>query len=144
MSRSLFTGFACWHRGERDDGSDSFAEGIDTKWSDFRIGILTLTEVEKSVGSRAGCNAPLKLPRHAGWPERAGSDFERLQRAIQQRDFDICATAEANALEMHATMREALPPWIIFYRKPERKLTASNSYVQKDSPSISRSTPVPM
>lgn len=120
-SRSLFTGFACWHRGERDDGSDSFAEGIDTKWSDFRIGILTLTEVEKSVGSRAGMQRTVETsPRYAGWPERAGSDFERLQRAIQQRDFEtLGATAEANALEMHATMREATPP--LDYFLPETR-----------------------
>ena len=56
-------------------------------------------------------------------PSVPASDFERLQRAIQQRDFEtLGATAEANALEMHATMREATPPWIIFYRKPRTQI----------------------
>ncbi|HBO87311.1 MAG: diphosphomevalonate decarboxylase [Pontiellaceae bacterium] len=111
-SRSLFNGFACWHRGERDDGRDSFAEAIDTKWSDFRIGILTLTDAEKPVGSRAGMQRTVETsPRYADWPARAAIDFGVLKRAIKHRDFETFgATAEANALEMHATMREAIPP----------------------------------
>jgi diphosphomevalonate decarboxylase len=120
-SRSLFTGFACWHRGERADGTDSFAEAIETTWSDLRIGILTLTEAEKPVGSRAGMQRTLETsPRYAEWPARAEVDFELLQRAIVQRDFEtLGATAEANALEMHATMRAAVPP--LDYFLPETR-----------------------
>lgn len=120
-ARSLFTGFACWHRGERDDGTDSFAEAINTPWPQFRIGILTLTDAEKPVGSRAGMQRTVETsPRYADWPARAEIDFERLQRALTQRDFGTFgAIAEANALEMHATMREATPP--LDYFLPETR-----------------------
>ena len=49
--RSVNSGFMEWHRGEREDGMDSFAEPVDTDWRDLRIGLITVNDAEKPVGS---------------------------------------------------------------------------------------------
>ncbi len=124
-ARSLFNGFAIWHRGERNDGSDSFAEALPTRWPEFRIGILTLTEAQKPVDSRSGMQRTVETsPRYAAWPERAALDLETLQAAITARDFQTLGqTAEANALEMHATMRAADPPLDYFLPETRAQIT---------------------
>ena len=122
-ARSLFSGFALWHRGERADGSDSFAESLEVNWRSFRVGILTLQESEKPISSREGMQRTVDTsPRYASWPARAAADLDRLQAAVRARDIEaLGAIAEANALEMHATMREATPP--VDYFLPETRAT---------------------
>ncbi|MAI20655.1 MAG: diphosphomevalonate decarboxylase [Kiritimatiellaceae bacterium] len=124
-ARSLFNGFALWHRGERDDGSDSFAEALATQWPDFRIGIIKLTDAQKPIDSRSGMQRTVNTsPRYAAWPERATLDLETLQAAIADRDFQtVGQTAEANALEMHATMRAADPPLDYFLPETRAQIT---------------------
>ena len=128
-SRSLFKGFAIWHCGQRDDGTDSFAESIDVTWSELRIGVITLTDNEKPVDSRSGMERTVETSnRYKGWPERARMDIETIYEAIKNKDFQILgSTSELNALEMHATMREATPP--LDYFLPETR--AQIDYVQQ-------------
>ena len=122
-SRSLYPGFAIWHKGEREDGSDSFAEAVDSLWRTFRVGVLTLTRAEKAISSREGMQRTVETSaRYAAWPARAEADLERLHAAVLARDMAaVGELAEANALEMHATMREAHPP--VDYFLPETHAT---------------------
>jgi diphosphomevalonate decarboxylase len=122
-SRSLYTGFALWHKGTRADGSDSFAEAVDSAWRTFRVGVLTLTQEEKAVSSRVGMQRTVETSaRYRAWPARAEADLERLHAALLKRDMStVGSLAEANALEMHATMRDAQPP--VDYFLPETQAT---------------------
>ncbi len=54
--RSICEGFAEWHKGEKPDGTDSFAETIAPKshWPEFRMVATILSEKKKPVDSRAG------------------------------------------------------------------------------------------
>ncbi len=117
-SRSIFSGFVEWQMGVRDDGMDSYALPLHENWPEFRIGLLTLTAAEKSVGSRAGMQRTLETAHlYQSWPLQAALDLQRLRDAIASRDFaTLGATAEQNALSMHATMIASWPP--LLYWQP--------------------------
>lgn len=118
-SRSIFEGFVEWQMGVRDDGMDSHALPLEQTWPEFRIGLLTLTRAEKAVGSRAGMQRTVETAHlYQSWPLQAAADLERLHVAIAERDFSsLGATAEQNALSMHATMIASWPP--LLYWQPE-------------------------
>lgn len=117
-SRSLFNGFAIWHKGEREDGLDSFAEPIETLWPDLRVGLIKVDISEKAVGSTAGMQRTVETCElYQAWPAQAEKDVKTLQSAIEAKDFTLLGeTAEHNALSMHATMMATWPP--IVYWQP--------------------------
>ncbi|WFB37411.1 diphosphomevalonate decarboxylase [Kiritimatiellota bacterium B12222] len=122
-SRSIYQGFVEWHRGEQADGMDSFAERLDTEWPDFRIGILTLSDAKKTVGSSEGMQRTIESSTlFESWPAQVDKDLPVIRQAIRDQDFDTLGkTAEQNALSMHATMISAWPP--VLYWRPESVAT---------------------
>jgi len=121
-SRSLYDGFVVWHRGQRTDGMDSFAEKLPTDWKDLCIGILEVSKARKKVGSTEGMNRTSKTSKlYEAWPKQAQCDYDELLLAISTHDFTrFGKTAENNALAMHATMMAAWPP--LCYWKPQSVL----------------------
>lgn len=118
-SRSVYEGFVRWHKGVRADGMDSFARPLPEIWPDLRIGVLTLTSEAKKTGSREGMQRTVDSAiLYGSWPEQAERDIARLEHAITVRDFTLLgATAEQNAMAMHATMLASWPP--LLYWQPE-------------------------
>ncbi|MCQ2604793.1 MAG: diphosphomevalonate decarboxylase [Spirochaetia bacterium] len=118
-SRSVFTGFVHRHRGQRADGMDSFSEPIPYRWPELRIGLLTVSGKQKKVGSGAGMNRTAETSvLFRSWSQQVQQDMELLMQALEQKDFPLLgATAENNALAMHACMLSAKPPLI--YWMPE-------------------------
>lgn len=118
-TRSVFDGFVQWHRGAREDGLDSFAEPLPHAWRELRVGILTVLDTEKPVGSTTAMNRTTKTsPLYQAWPDKVARDLPVLLDAIENRDFQTLGeTAESNALSMHATMIAAKPP--VMYWQPE-------------------------
>ncbi|WP_178863786.1 diphosphomevalonate decarboxylase [Thiomicrorhabdus cannonii] len=118
-SRSLFDGFALWHCGTRQDGLDSYAEAIDENWPEFCVGLLKVDIGEKPVSSTAGMQQTVETcALYQAWPQKAEADMKTIHQAIVTRDFSqLGATAEHNALTMHATMIATWPP--ILYWQPE-------------------------
>ncbi|KUJ73535.1 diphosphomevalonate decarboxylase [Thiomicrospira sp. XS5] len=118
-SRSLYDGFAIWHKGEREDGLDSYAEKIDQAWPEFCIGLLEIDTSAKPVGSTQGMQQTVKhCELYQAWPKKAEQDLAKIHRAILDKDFQTLGeTAENNALAMHATMIATWPP--ILYWQPE-------------------------
>ena len=118
-ARSVFDGFVEWHAGTRADGMDSFAEPVAPVWPDFRIGILTVSEAEKAVGSSEGMRRTMETaPLYAAWPAQVARDLPKIRQAILDQDFATLGRhAEQNALAMHATMIGAWPP--VIYWRPE-------------------------
>ncbi|CAM3688000.1 diphosphomevalonate decarboxylase [Parendozoicomonas haliclonae] len=117
--RSVYDGFVRWHKGVRADGMDSFAKPLPESWPELRVGVLTLTGEEKKTGSREGMQRTVDSALlYGSWPEQAERDIARLEHAIVQRDFTLLgATAEQNAMAMHATMLASWPP--LLYWQPE-------------------------
>jgi len=111
--RSIFGGFVEWYRGQKDDGSDSYAESIVDKayWPEFRM-ITTIVEVKKKpVSSRAGmAQTVATCPYYDGWLNTVNEDLKAIRDGIKERNFEkVAATAEFNCLKMHATMITTKP-----------------------------------
>ncbi|OMH33932.1 diphosphomevalonate decarboxylase [Motiliproteus sp. MSK22-1] len=132
-SRSIFDGFVEWQMGVREDGMDSHAVPFEESWPEFRIGLLTLTEAEKTVGSRSGMQRTLETAHlYQSWPLQACADLEKLKQAIRDRNFEILGqTAEQNALSMHATMIASWPP--LLYWQPESVATMQRIWQLRES-----------
>lgn len=118
-SRSIFTGFVEWQMGTREDGMDSHAVQLTEQWPDLRIGLVKVATGEKKVDSRAGMQRTVETAHlYQSWPLQAATDLEKLRSAIIAQDFEaLGATAEQNALSMHATMIASWPP--LLYWQPE-------------------------
>jgi diphosphomevalonate decarboxylase len=125
-SRSLWQGFVEWHSGSAPDGMDCFAEPIESDWNDLCIGLLVLEAGKKPIGSREAMQRTLETSAlYKAWPGKVATDIRVLKEAINAKAFDILgATAESNALTMHATMMAAWPP--VVYWLPESVATMHN------------------
>ncbi len=111
-SRSLYSGFVEWHKGQQTDGMDSFAEPLPAQWADFRVGIVKISSEEKTINSRDGMNRTRETSQlYQQWPAQAERDLCNLRQAIVDQDFpNLGRIAEHNALSMHATMISSWPP----------------------------------
>jgi len=116
--RSLFNGFVEWEMGQLTDGMDSHGVPLDISWPTLRIGLVKVETGEKAVDSRSGMKRTVETAHlYQSWPMQAAVDLEKLHRAIAARDFNgLGATAEQNALSMHATMIASWPP--LLYWQP--------------------------
>jgi diphosphomevalonate decarboxylase len=124
-SRSIAGGFVEWHRGEKEDGSDSYAESIVDKdyWPEFRMITTIVTEAKKKVSSRAGMAQTVETcPFYEGWLKTVNDDLDEIREGIKKRDFSVVGlTAEENCLKMHATMMTTKPS-IIYWFAPTMEI----------------------
>ncbi len=112
--RSVVGGFVEWHKGTKEDGSDSFAETIypANHWPELRLVSAVLAEGKKKVSSRAGmkqtvATSVLYTARLAYLPTL----LKEMREAVGRKDFAKFAELtmrESN--NMHATMLDTWPP----------------------------------
>jgi diphosphomevalonate decarboxylase len=79
--------------------------------------VVALTRAgEKAVGSTEGMILTARTsPYYAGWVDHAPRLYERIRRAVLERDLATLGPAvEASALAMHASMFAADPPIVYF------------------------------
>lgn len=111
--RSIFGGFVEWFRGEKEDGSDSYARQIVDKnyWPEFRMITTIVAETKKKVGSRAGMAQTVETcPYYSGWLETISQDLDIVRKGILEKDFTaVGSKAEHNCLKMHALMMTTKP-----------------------------------
>lgn len=112
-TRSVHSGFVEWHRGQKKDGSDCFAEQIASPkhWPEFRMVVCVISKKEKKVKSRAGMAQTIKTsPMYNGWLETVNQDLKSVKKGILEKNFSLVGkTAEHNCLKMHATMLTTKP-----------------------------------
>lgn len=125
-SRSIWQGFVEWQVGEREDGMDSHGVALTDVWPGLCIGLLIVSDGEKSVSSREAMQRTVATsPLYSAWPQKVADDMFTLKRAIAHRDFiALGQAAESNAMTMHATMLSAWPP--VSYAIPETVLAMQN------------------
>ena len=118
-SRSLWQGFVEWHRGEREDGLDSYAEPLPYTMPGLVIGLHIISTDKKAIGSREAMNITTKTSQlYESWPKQVENDLVKMKHALEQQNFKLMGeTAENNAMAMHATMLAAQPS--ICYFLPE-------------------------
>lgn len=105
-ARSLWQGLVLWHKGEREDGLDCYAEPCGAPLPDFDMAVLLLKQGRKAVSSRDAMRDSLATsPLAAEWPVRQEA---HLKQALKARDFkDLGAVVEENAVLLHEVMATA-------------------------------------
>ncbi len=112
--RSVYGGFVEWLKGEKQDGSDSFAVQIadERHWSEFRIVIGIVEAKEKKVKSRAGMKqtaaTSILYPSRLNYLPKT---LEETKRAILERKLEqLCEIAMRDSNNMHSVMLDTWPP----------------------------------
>ncbi|HLM48075.1 MAG TPA: diphosphomevalonate decarboxylase [Myxococcaceae bacterium] len=112
--RSVQGGFCEWMRGERPDGSDSYAvQRFDEKhWPELRMVVAIVNRDEKEVKSRDGMkNAVETSPYYSAWTKDAEAEVARARDFLARKDLQALGEmCERNAWRMHATSLAADPP----------------------------------
>jgi len=120
-TRSCLGGFVEWLKGEKPDGSDSFAVQIapPEHWPEFRMIVTIISSAKKKISSRAGMAQTIATsPMYKVWLDTIDEDLDKMRRGILEKDFSLVGkTAEFNCLKMHATMITTNPS--IIYWMPE-------------------------
>ncbi len=112
--RSLLGGIVEWKKGERQDGSDSYAEQVvDEKyWPELIDVVAIVTREKKKVSSRSGMKQTVATSvlykARLGYIEQAN---DRLRKAVRDRDFETLAEITMrDSNDMHAVMLDTYPP----------------------------------
>lgn len=111
-ARSIFGGFVEWHRGERDDGTDSHAEPLASAehWP-LKVLIAVTDEGPKQTGSTDGMTkTEFTSPYFDAWVDGQEADLGDARAAVLARDFEKLAdVSEFSCLKMHASAMAAQP-----------------------------------
>jgi diphosphomevalonate decarboxylase len=111
--RSLYDGFVLWHKGEKEDGSDSYATRLFKKsyWPEFCVLVCVVDGTTKKISSRdAMQNTIYTSPLYDRWVQDSEKRIEKIKQAIQGKDFStVGRLAERDCVEMHRTMHMSQP-----------------------------------
>ncbi len=116
-ARSIDGGFVLLHKGDKDDGSDCYAEPLlDREAWPLEVVIAITTHAEKKAASTAGMeDSRRNSPYYQPWIESHGADLAAAQEAVAQQDFErLAEVSESSCLKMHALML-ATPPGLIYW-----------------------------
>lgn len=112
-ARSIFGGFVRMNAGgEDEEGNDAYAEAIaESNHWDLRVLFALTTTGAKAIPSTRGMNETMRTsPYFSAWCEQVPRAMHDAEKAIAARDFELLAeTAEASALQMHASAIAARP-----------------------------------
>ena len=135
-ARSIFGGFVEWHRGDRSDGADSFAEPLATPghWP-LRVVVAVTDEGAKPVGSTDGMTrTEFTSPYFDAWVDGQENDLAEARAAILGRDFEKLAdVSEYSCLKMHASALAARPAVIYWNGATIEAMNAVRSLRAKGS-----------
>ncbi|WML28312.1 diphosphomevalonate decarboxylase [Neobacillus sp. OS1-33] len=113
--RSIYGGYVEWQKGEKNDGTDSFAKPV-LEGGDWDLSIVSVlvTDTPKTVSSREGMKRTVETsPFYSGWLDSVEADFLHAKEALIHHDFELLGSIiESNALKMHATTLGANPPFM--------------------------------
>jgi diphosphomevalonate decarboxylase len=109
-ARSVFGGFVRMHRGDREDGADSFAEPVDGAL-DVRMVVVRCAVGAKDVKSTDGMGlAQHTSPMWPAWTDTHAADVQGALDALAARDLaKLGDVMEHSTLKMHATTLTARP-----------------------------------
>jgi len=125
--RSVFGGFVEWQKGEKADGSDSFAMQLADEgfWPQLRNVIAVVDGEKKKVSSRAGMRETVATSQlfKERMREIEGT-IAKMKKAVLARDFGSFANLTMDDSDsMHATMADTKPP-IIYLNETSRRIIA--------------------
>ncbi|MGC8479674.1 MAG: diphosphomevalonate decarboxylase, partial [Candidatus Micrarchaeia archaeon] len=111
--RSLFGGIVKWNKGNKPDGSDSYAKQIvDEKFWNLVDVLVIVDSKEKKISSSVGHEATVKTSTlYKTRPKFAEAGVKIVEEAIIKKDIDMLSRAiMKDSNNMHATMTDTWPP----------------------------------
>lgn len=110
--RSLWHGFVEWEAGVDPMGMDSYAHPLSAVWENLCVGLVIVESLPKAISSREAMERTVQTSAlYRGWEECVKHDLALIKAAIETKDFSLLGrVAEGNAMMMHATMQNAVPP----------------------------------
>jgi diphosphomevalonate decarboxylase len=115
-SRSMFGGFVIWHKGSKEDGSDSYAEQIKpvSHWPEIIDIIAIVSSEKKKVSSNEGHALTKTTSRlYELRPKIAEKRVKEMLAAIDRKDFEeLGRITMRDSDSMHSTMLDSWPPII--------------------------------
>lgn len=118
-SRSLWGGFVKWHAGQESDGTDSFAEQVQSAdhWK-LQVAVLVIDDQKKSTGSTLGMkHCQTSSPYFNSWVDWSVKNLDEFERAIADRDFfSLARLSQMSCRLMHFSAMTSEPP--LFYWSP--------------------------
>lgn len=126
--RSVLGGFVEWKKGERMDGSDSFAEQVasHTHWPEFRCVIAIVEESKKKVSSRSGmkqtvASSSLFKQRLQEMPRK----IEEMKKFILSKNLpSLLELTMRESNSMHACMLDSFPP-ILYLNEGSKQVVSA-------------------
>jgi diphosphomevalonate decarboxylase len=114
-ARSVFGGFVHLHKGTSADGSDCWAEPIDSDWN-VRLVVGVTSEGPKATLSTDGMQHTAETsPFYGQWLATHDADLTTARQAIATRDLEaLGVVTERSCLTMHASAMAARPAVVYF------------------------------
>lgn len=130
--RSVLGGFVEWRKGEKLDGSDSFAEQVapSTHWPEFRCVIAIVEESKKKVSSRSGmkqtvASSSLFRQRLSEMPKK----IEEMKKSILSKNLpSLLELAMRESNSMHACMLDTFPPILYLNEGSKQVISAVHEF----------------
>lgn len=115
--RSLYGGFVQWHKGEKEDGSDSLAVQVEpaSHWPTLSILILVVSDSRKKVDSSSAMKRSVEtssLLKHRT-SHIVPKSIEEIIKAIKTKNFERFAELTMkDSNSMHSVCLDSYPPVI--------------------------------
>lgn len=111
--RSIYGGFVLWHKGQRADGLDCYAEQIfdHNHWPELRIIVVVVENQQKFLSSREGMQMTVATSKsYQSWLEKSEQRLPKLINAITNKDFTtVGKLAQEDWADMQKTMLDTKP-----------------------------------
>ncbi|MFH1832252.1 MAG: diphosphomevalonate decarboxylase [bacterium] len=111
--RSIYGGFTLWNKGEKPDGSDSYAKQIfpPDYWPEFRVIIAIVDTGKKPISSRAGMQLTAQTsPLYNHWITESEQRIKQIIHAIKNKDIvQVGELIESDWYGMLSTMLTTNP-----------------------------------
>jgi diphosphomevalonate decarboxylase len=111
--RSIYDGFVLWHKGEKSDGLDSYAQQLFAQnyWPEFCVLIVVVDQNEKKISSRQAMQITTKTsPFYKSWLQDSQKRIPKMIDAIKKKDFSVVGQlAQMDCLGMHKTIQTSVP-----------------------------------
>jgi len=135
-SRSVYGGFCEWHKGCKDDGSDSYATQIvdENYWKEIRIIVVIVEDTKKEKSSSDGMEQTVNTsPFYSAWLKSVEYDLIEVRKAIIEKDIEkLGKSIEHNCLKMHSTMFTSIPS-IIYWKPATLEIIEKINKLKKDN-----------
>ena len=143
-TRSIYGSAVEWLKGEKADGSDSYAIQLSSEknWKYLRNIIAIVDAEKKKVSSRAGMAETVKTSKR--FKKRlvaVGTRLEIVRTAIKENNFEAMVdTIMEDSDDMHACMADTIPPIVYLNEASHRIMRAVRELNTTESEKIAAYT----